>query len=672
MSRLTLIRLSPRNPATGAAEAVRLAGGGGTRPYHHGGLHYRAGLLKEPRFAGALAFGADGWRGGGVPTVTAINFTPADPALLDQLHQLYWPDAAIEMDSVDDADGVTRVLTGTVASVIEQDGVLSITAADLSQALAKPLATGTFAGTGGIEGDTVATGRVKRRSRGRVFNVEGRLLLAAWNIYEFGDPARPLQGCTALRDKGREGYLDILGWQGSIAATLDALKAAVAPQGGGVFAPSIACAKWWTQPAGPLTADLLGEIGGGYVETVAEIAAAVSAALDGPAVSNLAAAIALRPAAAGWHVGDASTTGAAVLDQMLAGAGLFWVLDPAGAIRIAEWTWDGPAEAVRGIWQGRDAQYAPHKSRKVGFRKNERQHGDGEIAADILASEVTYEDGTPIEELKPAERDATEGAPAGTPVGNAEAQAVVDGLVRSALTVAEEALRQGTYRIETDEILKFAGGSTMRQLVEQLGMTVGGVTTFVDFLRSVDSAGNAIWALTAQNSNGAVTGIKNLLTGEGLGKLTIAADILEAVDPDGGDPKFIFRYGLDNRLILNDVYVEKLEAGAIDFEFMGNRHDVSTGSMHQGLPGGLVMKGGRYRGTIAEGAPLSLVFPEPFEQFCIGFIPVPWLASPSTGDDCWLQNVGNPTRFGASVQVQRSTGSGGSTLDGFDWWAFGK
>ncbi|MDX3908428.1 MAG: hypothetical protein QHC67_01220 [Sphingobium sp.] len=143
------------------------------------------------------------------------------------------------------------------------------------------------------------------------------------------------------------------------------------------------------------------------------------------------------------------------------------------------------------------------------------------------------------------------------------AQEVVDGMIRNSLTIAEEALRDGTWRAQADDILKLPGGATLRQLVEQLGVTVGGVTTFVDFLRSVDTDGNAVWALTAQNSNGKVTGVRNLLTGEGLGTLQMAADTLEIVDPDGGNARFILRYGLDNRLILSDVYVENLEFGSV-------------------------------------------------------------------------------------------------------------
>lgn len=148
-------------------------------------------------------------------------------------------------------------------------------------------------------------------------------------------------------------------------------------------------------------------------------------------------------------------------------------------------------------------------------------------------------------------------------LGGETAASVLEGLSTQALTVAAEALRQGFWRIDNDSIVKLPGGGNIRLLQEQLGITVDGVKLFVDFQRSVDTDGNAMWALTAQNSNGRVTGIRNLLTGEGIGKLTLAADIIEAVDPDGGNPRFILRYGLDNRLILNDVYIELLEVGAV-------------------------------------------------------------------------------------------------------------
>ncbi|KAK0331671.1 hypothetical protein LTR94_027982, partial [Friedmanniomyces endolithicus] len=309
------IRAWPRAAATGAAIAVFLAGGNNGAPHHDGTNHYQAGVIADPRFEASVSFTDDGWAVQAVPSAAAIGWAPADPAKLDQFTVLYWRDAAIEVDRIKDGV-VTRRLTGTIAAASVSDGKLVITCSDLTKILDKPVTAATFAGTGGIEGGDFAIGRTKRRSFGRVWNVEGRLLDKVNNIYEFGDPAFPLQGCTALRDMGRAGPLGIIAWQGSIAATLNALKAATPERGGGLFAPSIACAKWWTQPAGPLTADLLGEAAG-YAETAAGIAAQLLGLAQGPTISNLAAANALRPAVCGLHIGDNSETTATALNRLL-------------------------------------------------------------------------------------------------------------------------------------------------------------------------------------------------------------------------------------------------------------------------------------------------------------------------------------------------------------------
>ncbi len=70
--------------------------------------------------------------------------------------------------------------------------------------------------------------------------------------------------------------------------------------------------KFWTQPS-TLTADLRGELGAGYVEHVPGIAAAISAAAEGPGLDGLAALAALRPDPAGLHADDASETPAQML-----------------------------------------------------------------------------------------------------------------------------------------------------------------------------------------------------------------------------------------------------------------------------------------------------------------------------------------------------------------------
>ncbi|SCW56284.1 hypothetical protein SAMN02927924_01376 [Sphingobium faniae] len=408
MSVVVRIRAWPRVAATGAPVALFLAGGGNDAPYHDGANHYQAGVVADPRFEASLSFTDESWAARAIPQASAIGWMPDNPARLDGMAAYYWRDAAIEIDRIKDGV-VTRRLTGTIAEATVAEGRLVITCADLSQRLDKAIATATFAGTGGIEGGDFAIGRVKRRNFGLVWNIEGRLLDKANNIYEFGDPAFALQGCTALRDKGRAGTLAILGWQGSMAATFAALQASVPVRGGGVFAPSIACAKWWTQPSGPLTADLKGEAAG-YSENVVGVAAQLLDRANGPAIANQAAAQAFRTGPAGLHIGDANESMAAALDRLLQKVTLIWTLQPTGEVVIREWTFTGPVESLNAIFIGRERTLQPVHTRKVGYRKNEREHGDGEISIAVLAGDVVYEDGTTSEAMKPAEPGATNSA----------------------------------------------------------------------------------------------------------------------------------------------------------------------------------------------------------------------------------------------------------------------
>jgi len=406
MAAVTLIRAQPRDPATGAVVPVKLAGGGSALPYPDG---YRAGVVRAPRFSARLGFEAGGWSGGTVPTVSDLSFVPADPALVDAYARLIWDRAPIEVDSGDEAAALIRLLTGAVAGRRAGTDGLALGIADLSASLAKPLVTGFFAGTGGLEGSADAAGRAKRISLGRVFDVECRLFDKAYAIYEFGDPGRPMQGCSAIRDKGREGVLEILAWQGSAMATLTALRAATVPDGGGVVAPSIALARWWTTPVGPLTVDVLGDNASGYVETAPAIAARISAMVGGPAIGNLATAIDWRGAAAGLHVDDGAETASAAIDRLALGVSLLWRLTPAGIIDLRQWTWDGAAEALPAIWLGRDSSFPPMGARRLGYRRNHRIHSDAEIAAP-LDVELVDDDGTPYSVLIAAAKAAADAA----------------------------------------------------------------------------------------------------------------------------------------------------------------------------------------------------------------------------------------------------------------------
>ena len=418
MSRVHWVELRPRDPATAGLVTLRFAGGARERSYfrEENGQHYKAGLVAAPRFAARIGYGRDGFTGQTVPQASRIQIAPAQADVFEGLAGYFWKDAEITIDAgPENASSFPRLFTGTVVGDSITDGVFSFTIADLSSRLDKPVCTRRFAGNGGIEGGEEAEGRTKRRSWGFVFNVEGRLLDPANSIYEFGDPAFPLSSFSALRDKGRGGPFTVLAWQGSIAATFAALQASTPAQGGGVVAPSIACAKWWTEPSGPLTADFVGTPGTGGAMAAASLIDAISASFSGPVVADRIAATAIRPAAAGIHVGDETTTGAQLIDRLALGSSLVWVAAPEGVIRLFPWSFDnGGAAVLQGQFIGRERAYAPHYRRRVGFQANNRRHSESEIAESIR-----YDDGVLAEDLRPAEPEATNGAVIPTPGSDA-------------------------------------------------------------------------------------------------------------------------------------------------------------------------------------------------------------------------------------------------------------
>ncbi|WP_143023277.1 hypothetical protein [Sphingomonas sp. NFR15] len=128
---------------------------------------------------------------------------------------------------------------------------------------------------------------------------------------------------------------------------------------------------------------------------------------------------------------------------------------------------------------------------------------------------------------------------------------------------------------------------------------------------------------------------------------------------------------VSGKTTLKHVYAELLEFGSMDPEFEANQNVFDGSEGTQKLPGGVVMKWGRYRAHIGTEVQLSVVFETPFPNACHSFVPVPYLENFSIYRDLWLQNVGAPTRFGATVGTQAAT-SEDEQIDGFDWLAFGR
>jgi hypothetical protein len=384
MARTILVEASPWNATSGAVVPTYLAGGGRLAYTHRGRNTWLAGVVSEPQFSARIEFDQNGFSGGARAQFGSLSFSPALKSTRDSIAALFWTGSSIEILVGDDELAVpvwSTLIKGTVAEFSIAEGVVSFTIRDNSGELDDPLVDARFTGAGGIEGDLAVADRLKRRTWGRAFNVEARMLVSAENIFELGNPAFPLQSIDAVKDIGRDASsLTVVTWQGSIAATLAALIAATAPQGGGVVAPSIACVKWWTRPVGPLTADIKGEVGAGYVETVASIAERLVAAKSTLTISNVAAINAIRADAAGIHIGTATETTAQALDRLLKGVSIVWNANAAGVIELSEIKRTSPVETVAVVEVDRIRVYKPMRTRRVGYQRNERIHNDGEIS----------------------------------------------------------------------------------------------------------------------------------------------------------------------------------------------------------------------------------------------------------------------------------------------------
>lgn len=386
-AKVFLAVVSPTRAADGVVVPFYLAGGG-TKPYNwQGRTDWRGGLKALPLFIAQIEFDQDGWTAGAIPQSANLDWKPNTARELSDLAAYNWADAPFAMMSADDTVAspvFATEMVGTVKAVEIREGTLTMTLSDRAGDLGKPLLLDHFLGTGGIEGEAEAAQRIKRRTWGSAFNVPGELLSKANNIWEFSDPSKPLQQFVAVKDKGRAATDTILvGWAGSIPATLAALAASSPPQGGAALAPSIACVKWWTQPSGPLTADIRGEIGVAYVQDVAQIAGRILSQRSTVTIANAAAILAIRPAEAGIHVSSENETVAQVLDRLLLNVSIGWTLQADGTVRLAPFEYGDSVETLVSQEVARQAVFKPIKTRRVGYGFNYRVHTDSEISAAI-------------------------------------------------------------------------------------------------------------------------------------------------------------------------------------------------------------------------------------------------------------------------------------------------
>lgn len=202
----------------------------------------------------------------------------------------------------------------------------------------------------------------------------------------------------------------------------------------------------------------------------------------------------------------------------------------------------------------------------------------------------TYADGTPIEDLKPATPNATEGAPAGTLVGDREAQQIVTDLDAAGDTLIEQILRvdnqnalidartfieglpvgayvldQKTKRIEGDDLInsklalignvtpdgtafilngaavQSSPGKFLVGTIEQLSATLDGHTATIDQLNEIVLTGTTTTAKAVLriDNNNHVVGFT--LSNNGFeGQMVFVVDTFKIVDPNGGQARTPF------------------------------------------------------------------------------------------------------------------------------------
>lgn len=231
----------------------------------------------------------------------------------------------------------------------------------------------------------------------------------------------------------------------------------------------------------------------------------------------------------------------------------------------------------------------------------------------------------------------------------------------------------GTGWILNMATVQVGNGRTLAQRLEEIGVSNGEVTGKITELREIQiSQGKKINATVGLelDVNGYVSGYR--LNNDGkTASMTIVADKFAIVSQDGGAPIVPFR------IVSGTVFIDRLVATSITYDSLVQRftdvgrQNLDPNGWYQEIPGGLIMMGGRYRQQINREVSLTVLFPKPFPTQVLSVGVVPHLNAYSAFRDLWLQTLGEPTLRGFSCQTQAAS-SDNMTLDGFDWWAWGR
>lgn len=325
----------------------------------------------------------------------------------------------------------------------------------------------------------------------------------------------------------------------------------------------------------------------------------------------------------------------------------------------------------------------------------------------------------PVDELRPAERGATRGAPEGTPIVDRLAEQAVQELDFNAEDMLKQILAAENYQNLMDARTLLNGvsvGTVVQQFVSQgvenneafastlsllggksadgtafiinaAGLRVSpekslvatlneltaqqnGNTASIDDLKSIviDANGTIAKAVLRVDVNGAITGVTLTSDGQEAGAVFVA-DYFRIVSPNGGQA--ITPFSIENGIVkMKNVEVDTLSYNALVSKFGGQYNQLGSDVGYQVMPGGLIMQWGRVRQNINRETTFSVTFPTPFPTRVVSVMATPYLSTYSKFRDLWVQNIGTPTLTGATFGTQAARDSN-QTIDGIDWLAFG-
>ncbi|MEG3167504.1 hypothetical protein U1737_04770 [Sphingomonas sp. LB3N6] len=208
---------------------------------------------------------------------------------------------------------------------------------------------------------------------------------------------------------------------------------------------------------------------------------------------------------------------------------------------------------------------------------------------------------------------------------------------------------------------------SLRSIVVNLAGVTADVTNMVEIL--YDPTGTTLRSVNILDLDGNITGTLNTITGE-ISSYTIFADIFKLARPNGGQPIQVFGYGLDGIPEMDTVRVKTVLYEALVPLFGSSYSSLNPANGWEIMPSGKIRQWGRVRGNIGSEGQFSVIWPRPFQTVCTARGATAYLASFSNLRDLWMQNVGDPT-VTSGVFATQAARSDAQAIDGFDWWAEG-